>query len=87
MWEAARDRIFEAGGAVHLDRRVDRIEHDGAAVRAFVRRSTPTACGRGYTGQHFLSTLPIRHLIRRHEPGRPGRGPPPPPSRCATATS
>ena len=36
MWEAARDRIRGQGGAVHLDRQVVRIEHDGSAVTAFV---------------------------------------------------
>ena len=32
MWEAARDLVRNRGGAVHHDRRVVRIEHDGSAV-------------------------------------------------------
>ena len=34
MWETVRDRIRTQGGAVHLDRKVVRIEHDGSAVTA-----------------------------------------------------
>ena len=50
MWEAARDRIRDQGGAVHLDRRVVGIEHDGSAVTAFVadrfrRRTTRATSG------------------------------------------
>src|SRR4051794_17086850 len=40
MWEAARDRIRGQGGAVHLDRRVVTIEHDGTAVTSFLARDS-----------------------------------------------
>jgi protoporphyrinogen oxidase len=70
MWETARDRIRQRGGAVHLDRRVIRIEHDGSAVTAFV-----AADAQGHTthylGSHFLSTMPIRDLIRAMDPPAP----------------
>jgi protoporphyrinogen oxidase len=70
MWEAARDRVVADGGAVHMDRRVVEIEHDGELVNAFVARD---ASGRRtrYHGRHFLSTLPIRHLIRALRPQPP----------------
>jgi protoporphyrinogen oxidase len=70
MWETARDLIQEYGGAVHLDRRVVRVEHDGAAVTAFVARDSQGRLFR-YEGQHFLSTLPIRDLIRAMAPTAP----------------
>jgi protoporphyrinogen oxidase len=70
MWEAARDRIASAGGAVHHDRRVVRIEHDGSAVTAFVARDSQGRLTR-YVGGHFLSTLPIRELIRAMDPAAP----------------
>ena len=60
MWEAARDKIAAAGGSVHMDRRVVRVEHDGSAVSAFVARDRHGRLTR-YHGRHFLSTLPIRH--------------------------
>ncbi len=70
MWEAARERVSTSGGAVHHDRRVERIEHDGTAVTAFVARSADGRLTR-YEGTHFLSTLPIRHLIRALSPAAP----------------
>jgi protoporphyrinogen oxidase len=70
MWETARDKIRRQGGAVDLDRRVLRIEHDGSAVHAFIAGD---ASGRTYRyeGEHFLSTLPVRDLIRSMSPTPP----------------
>jgi len=70
MWEAARDRVIRDGGAVHLDRRVERIEHDGSSVTAFVTRGSDGRSTR-YIGKNFLSTLPIRNLIRAMSPAAP----------------
>jgi protoporphyrinogen oxidase len=70
MWEVARDHVRHLGGAVHLDRRVVRIEHDGSSVTAMVARD---AVGRlfRYSGRNFLSTLPVRELIRAMSPQPP----------------
>jgi protoporphyrinogen oxidase len=57
MWEAARDRIRRAGGAIHLDRRVVRVEHDGAAVSALVARDARGRCTRYLAG---TSSRPCR---------------------------
>jgi protoporphyrinogen oxidase len=70
MWEAARDHVERDGGAVHMDRRVVGIEHDGSHVSAFVARDSEGRTLR-YHGRHFLSTLPIRHLIRSMSPPPP----------------
>lgn len=70
MWEAARDLVRTRGGAVHHDRRVVRIEHDGSAVSAFVTRDAQGRITR-YHGDNFLSTLPIRELIRGMSPQPP----------------
>jgi protoporphyrinogen oxidase len=70
MWEAASDRIQQSGGAVHLGRRVDRIEHDGDAITAFVALDAEGRATR-YRGRHFISTLPIRHLIASMSPEAP----------------
>ena len=70
MWEAARGKVRDAGGSVHHDRRVERIEHDGTAVTSFVARDVE---GRQiqYLGRNFLSTLPVRDLIRAMSPAAP----------------
>ena len=70
MWEVARDRVREFGGAVNLDRRVVRIEHDGSAVSAFVASDGEGRRFR-YEGRDFLSTLPVRELIRAMSPQPP----------------
>ncbi len=70
MWEVARDRVRAQGGAVHHDRRVVGVEHDGTAVTAFVARDSDGRLTR-YEGRHFLSTLPIRELIRSMDPQPP----------------
>ena len=70
MWEVARDRIRAQGGAVHLDRRVVRVEHDGSTVTSFLARDSDGRLTR-YQGRHFLSTLPIRDLIRAMSPAAP----------------
>jgi protoporphyrinogen oxidase len=70
MWEAVRDRIRGQGGAVHLDRKVVRIEHDGSAVTAFIAADSQGQMTR-YLGSHFLSTMPVRDLIRALDPPAP----------------
>jgi protoporphyrinogen oxidase len=79
MWETARDRVVGQGGAVVNDRRVVRVEHDGRSVTAFVAAD---AAGREhvYRGRHYLSTLPVRHLVRALDP-------PPPPEVLRAADS
>ncbi len=70
MWEAARDKVRQRGGAVHHDRRVSRIEHDGSSITAFVARDSQGRLTR-YVGENFISTLPIRELIRAMDPPAP----------------
>jgi protoporphyrinogen oxidase len=70
MWEAAREKVRAGGNAVHHDRRVSRIEHDGSSISAFVARDAQGRSTR-YLGQHYLSTLPIRELIRAMDPPAP----------------
>ena len=77
MWEVTRDRVAERGGEVVQDRRVARVEHDGRNVTAFV---AVDSAGRehAYRGRHYLSTLPVRNLVRALDP-------PPPPEVLAAA--
>jgi protoporphyrinogen oxidase len=70
MWEAARDKVRAQGSAVHMDRRVVGIEHDGDQVTALLARDSGGVLHR-YEGRHFLSTLPIRHLIGSMAPSAP----------------
>jgi protoporphyrinogen oxidase len=70
MWEMTRDRITNMGGMVVGDRRVFRVDHHGGHVGAFVARASD---GRehAYHGRHYLSTLPVRTLVRALNPSPP----------------
>jgi protoporphyrinogen oxidase len=70
MWEAAREKVRKGGNAVHHDAKVMRIEHDGSSVNAFITRDSKGKLTR-YQGKHFVSTLPIRELIRAMDPPAP----------------
>jgi protoporphyrinogen oxidase len=70
MWEVARDRIRAQGGMVELDRRVVEVEHDATAVTSLLTRDHDGRLIR-YQGRDFLSTLPIRELIRAMKPSAP----------------
>ncbi len=70
MWEAARDKVKAGGGAVHMDSAVESIEHDGSGITAFVTRDSRGRRTR-YLGHHFISTLPVRTLIRSMTPAAP----------------
>jgi protoporphyrinogen oxidase len=70
MWETARDRINAQGGAVHLDRKVVRVEHNEDAVTALIALDSRGRLTR-YLGSHFLSTMPVRELIRAMDPPAP----------------
>ena len=70
MWERTRDLVSSRGGTVVHDRRVVRLEHDGSAVTAMVAADSG---GREHTyrGRHYLSTLPVRGLVRALSPAPP----------------
>jgi protoporphyrinogen oxidase len=70
MWERTRDRIEELGGEVLLRHHVRGIRTAGDRVVA-VEAATPAGVRR-FEGEHFVSTMPIRSLVRALDP------PPPP---------
>lgn len=67
MWERTRDIVEERGSKVLLETPVEKIHWHPGAVDAV------TAGGRKFTADHFISSLPIRELIRRLEPAPPDR--------------
>ncbi len=70
MWEVTRDRVRAQGGVVHLDRRVIQVDHDDSRVTSFLAQDIEGRHTR-YLGRHFLSTLPVRELIRAMNPAAP----------------
>jgi protoporphyrinogen oxidase len=69
MWEMCRDRIVEWGGQVLMHHWVESVETQDGRVVA-VRARTPSGTVR-IAGEHFISTMPIRSLVRALEPAPP----------------
>lgn len=69
MWETARDKVRDHGGSVLMEHKVTAIEiEDGKAVA--VRANTKDGEVR-ITGEHFISTMPVRSLVRALDPPPP----------------
>jgi protoporphyrinogen oxidase len=69
MWEACRDRIRELGGQVLHRHRVRAVEMEDGRVVA-MRAETPDG-ERRFEGEHFVSTMPVRSLVRALAPAAP----------------
>jgi len=69
MWERCAEKIAEIGGTVLLSHRVTSLEvHDGTAISVVV--DTPQG-EKTIEGTHFLTTMPLRSLIRAIDPPAP----------------
>jgi protoporphyrinogen oxidase len=70
LWEHAAELVLAGGGEIHFGIQVDRIFVEGAKVVSVEGRN-----GAGervsYRGDYFLSTMPVRDLIRALSPAAP----------------
>ena len=66
LWEQCRDRILESGGRVLLRHRVRSIESSNGRAVA-VQVTTPQG-ERRFEADHFISSIPLRSLIRAMTP-------------------
>ncbi|MGQ0539521.1 MAG: NAD(P)/FAD-dependent oxidoreductase [Gemmatimonadaceae bacterium] len=69
MWETATARIRALGGEVLLQHEVSEIEVSGGLARA-VHVKTPNGMRR-IAGDHVISSMPVRHLVRALGAGVP----------------
>jgi protoporphyrinogen oxidase len=69
MWERCADRVTELGGAVLLNHCVTALETDGTRVMSAT--VTGPAGTRRIEAEHFISTMPLRSLVRALGPVRP----------------
>jgi protoporphyrinogen oxidase len=69
MWEMTRDRIVELGGEILLNHRVESIRLEEGRVVSVEARSPDGV--RRLNGEHFISTMPIRSLVRALDPAPP----------------
>jgi len=71
MWAKAQEHIENLGGRVDLNTRVERVTHREGKVLSVIVRS---ALGREeVSGDHFISSLPLRELILSLTPAPPGQ--------------
>jgi protoporphyrinogen oxidase len=63
LWEHAADLVLAAGGEIHHGIQIDRIHIDGRSVASI---EGVNAAGERVTfsGDYFLSTMPVRDLVR-----------------------
>ena len=71
MWEMTVAKIREMGGEVLMRHEVTALELKNGSLTA-VRARTPDG-ERRIEGQHFFSTMPLKHLIRAIEPAAPAK--------------
>ncbi|MEW5931366.1 MAG: NAD(P)/FAD-dependent oxidoreductase [Gemmatimonadota bacterium] len=69
MWEAFRDRVVEMGGEVLMRHEVRGLHVEDGRVVA-VEAETPEGTRR-IEGEHFVSTMPVRSLVRALRPAPP----------------
>jgi len=69
MWEACAEKLVALGGEVRTRHKVEALELSKGRVAA-VRVRTPAGTER-IEAEHFISTMPIRSLVRALEPRPP----------------
>ncbi len=58
LWEHAAHLVVQMGGEIHMQTKVERIHVAEGRV------TSVTANGQTYTGDHFISTMPMRELVQ-----------------------
>lgn len=69
MWRSCKQLLEDAGNEVRMRSRVTRIRHDRGHVRSVVAEADGGA--HEVTGDQFISSMPIRTLIRSMDPPPP----------------
>ena len=69
MWETLTERLRERGQSVLLGHRVVRICHEAGRVTQVVTRSSSGE--ESFSGSDFISSMPIRSLVRALHPAPP----------------
>ncbi len=67
MWNRTRDILVEKGSEVHYNSPVERIEWEPGRIKAIV------AGGKRFSADHYISSMPIRQLLRKLDPAPPKR--------------
>jgi protoporphyrinogen oxidase len=74
LWEHAAELVCAAGGEIHAGIQIDRVHLEGGAIRA-VEGSNEAGERVEFVGNYFISTMPVRDLVRGLAAGLPGAVP------------
>ncbi|MDP2600389.1 MAG: NAD(P)/FAD-dependent oxidoreductase [Deltaproteobacteria bacterium] len=69
LWEKVAEKIGEKNN-IYFERDVVRIERDGFKILS-IKTKTPTGEKTVYAGSHFISSMPLRHLLENMKPKIP----------------
>ena len=72
MWEACTRRLAEQGNPTHCDVAVTRVRHARGQVEC-VDGQTAAGEPTEFAGQHYVSSMPLRELIRALDPPAPAQ--------------
>lgn len=65
MWETVADVVAERGGELHMHRKVMGINVEGDRIISLSVLNTQTGETETYSGDYFLSTMPVQELINK----------------------
>ncbi len=66
MWDTVADEITRLGGQIHLSQEVIRINAgENNVVESIVTKNKNTGLESVYTGDLFISSMPVKHLLTR----------------------
>lgn len=69
LWEKVCDSVSDKGGEIHLNSPVTQIHHSRNSIESVKVRSTSGDID--FCGTHFISSIPLSHLIRFLDPSPP----------------
>lgn len=61
LWERMTDEIIKMGGEIHLNSEITRINVENEIIKSVI--SFENGQEKGYSGEHFLSSMPVKDLI------------------------
>ncbi len=72
LWEHAAEVVLANGGEIHLDIEIDQLQmHAGARTVEWVEGRDKEGQRRRFNGDYFISTMPVRDLVRGFSPVAP----------------
>jgi len=69
MWERCQEKLENQGAPVHLHTTVTRIEREGTRIKSITAKQGDETLQ--FTGDHFISSMPVTALLYRLDPPPP----------------